>query len=297
MAGTITEDEMLDKARELGTIEAAAKWMRQQGLTLAPNPIPPANRELPPVEPQGGLKTAERASTMAADTGEEDTTYDTEDTGAMGGLDLANLDFDQLQSNPGALLKSLFDASQAADKRAALSSKQLYDAGRQRIMEKYAGPTQSERLFALSKAMLSPTDFPGFKGFAANVTGALSENAKAAREAERKREEQLFALQQQYQQGEIERAAARPKTAFELAKLAANLNKPQWVRSVNPTTGEVTLTPVYPGQTDAGGAVKATFENTRYIDRAADMIKLPPTIKFFIAKDDPSQTPRPIPGR
>lgn len=243
MAGTITEDEMLDKARELGTIEAAAKWMRQQGLTLAANPIPPANRELPPVEPQGGLKTAEEASTMAADTGEEDTgTEDTgaEDTGAMGGLDLASLDFGQLKSDPGGFFKSLLAANQAADQRAAASAKQLYDAGRQRIMEKYAGPTQSERLFALSKAMLSPTDFPGFKGFLGNVTGALGENAKAAREAEQKREEQLFALQQQYQQGEAARMAARPKTAADLASKYITATKPDKRRTgFDPITGEL----------------------------------------------------------
>lgn len=240
MAGTITEDELLNKARELGgEIGDAVKWMRQQGLTLVANPIPPANRELPPVEPQGGLETAERASTMAADTGEEDTTYGTEDTGAedtgaMGGLDLASLDFGQLKSDPGGFFKSLLAANQAADQRAAASAKQLYDAGRQRIMEKYAGPTQSERLFALSKAMLSPTDFPGFKGFLGNVTGVLGENAKAAREAEQKREEQLFALQQQYQQGEAARMAARPKTAADLASkyIAATKTKDPFAGAV-----------------------------------------------------------------
>lgn len=174
---------------------------------------------------------------MAADTGEEDTgAEDTgaEDTGAMGGLDLASLDFGQLKSDPGGFFKSLLAANQAADQRAAASAKQLYDAGRQRIMEKYAGPTQSERLFALSKAMLSPTDFPGFKGFLGNVTGALGENAKAAREAEQKREEQLFALQQQYQQGEATRMAARPKTAADLASKYIAATKTPAKSSVSP---------------------------------------------------------------
>lgn len=221
MTGTITEDEMLDKARELGTIEAAAKWMRQQGLTLAANPIPPANRELPPVEPQGGLKTAEEASTMAADTGEEDT--GTED--ATGALDYASIDFSKLKDDPGNTLKSLLMAVDAAEQRKAATAKRLYEEGEKRILEKYAGPSQSERLFALSRAMLSPTDFPGFKGFLGNVTGALGESAKAAREAEQTREQKLFELRQQYLTDEAERAAARPKTALEMAKTIATLSK------------------------------------------------------------------------
>lgn len=220
MAGTITEDELLNKARELGgEIGDAVKWMRRQGLTLVPNPIPPANRELPPVEPQGGLKTAEEASTMAADTGEEDTgTEDTgaEDTGAMGGLDYANVDFSQIKDNPGAFIKSFLDASRASDARRAASAKKLYEEADKRILEKYAGPSQSERLFALSRAMLSPTDFPGFKGFLGNITGALSENAKAAREAEQLRQQKQFENYLQYQKGELERGDAMAKTAADL---------------------------------------------------------------------------------
>lgn len=212
---TISMQDFDAQVQKRGSVGAALNWARENGYEL-----PPANRELPPVEPQGGLKAAEEASTMAADTGEEDTgTEDTgaEDTGAMGALDLANLDFSQIKSDPGNFFKSLLAANQAAEQRAALSSKQLYEEGRKRIMEKYAGPSQSERLFALSRAMLSPTKTPGFAGFLGNVTGALSENAKAAREAEQTREEQLLALQQQYQQGEAARLAAQPKTAADLA--------------------------------------------------------------------------------
>lgn len=271
MAGTITEDELLNKARELGgEIGDAVKWMRRQGLTLAPNPIPPANRELPPAEPQGGLKTVERASTMAADTGEEDTGAEdtgTEDTGTLGGLDLANLDFSQIKSDPGSFFQSILKANQAAEQRATLSAKRLYDAGRQRILEKYAGPKRSEQLFALSKAMLSPRDTPGFGGFLANVTGALSENAKAAREAEQKREEQLFALQQQYQQGEAARLAARPRTVADLVAkyinaqtAAAKANAPVrgiavGNRLVNPYTNQDIEPPV--------GTIK-TYKGRKY---------------------------------
>lgn len=270
MAGTITEDELMDKARELGTVGAATKWMRQQGLTLAANPIPPANRELPPVEPQGGLKTAEEASTMAADTGEEDTgTEDTgtEDTGTMGGLDLASIDFGQIKSDPTKFFQSFLTSMQAAEKNRAASAKRMYEEADKRILEKYAGPSQSERLFALSRAMLSPTDFPGFKGFLGNVTGALSENAKAAREAEQLRQQKQFENYLQYQKGELERAAAQPKTVADLVAkyinaqtAAAKANAPVrgiavGNRLVNPYTNQDIEPPV--------GTIK-TYKGRKY---------------------------------
>lgn len=223
--GTVTEDELMAKARELGTVGDAVKWMRSQGMTLAANPV--GQGELPPVEPKGALEEV-------SVTEDGDNVDVSEETETPGGLDLATLDFGQIKSDPGSFFKSLLAANQAAEQRAATSAKQLYDEGRRRIMEKYAGPTQSERLYALSRAMLSPSKTPGFAGFLGNVTGALSENAKAAREAEQAREEQLFALQQQYQQGEATRMAARPKTAADLASKYITATKAPAKSSVSP---------------------------------------------------------------
>lgn len=213
------------QVQKLGSVGAALNWARENGYEL-----PPANQELPPVAEQGALA----AAAQAADTGEEETMDDTADTGGMGGLDLATLDLGQIKTDPAGFFKSILEANQAAEQRAALSAKQLYDAGRQRIMEKYAGPKRSEQLFALSQAMLSPRDTPGFGGFLANVTGALGANAKAVRDAEQAREEQLLALQQQYQQGEAARMAARPKTAADLASKYIAATKAPAKSSVSP---------------------------------------------------------------
>lgn len=219
------------QVQKLGSVGAALNWARENGYEL-----PPANQELPPVAEQGALA----AAAQAADTGEEETMDDTAATGGMGGLDLATLDLGQIKTDPGNFFKSILEANQAAEQRAALSAKQLYDAGRQRIMEKYAGPKRSEQLFALSQAMLSPRDTPGFGGFLANVTGALGANAKAVRDAEQAREEQLLALQQQYQQGEAARMAARPKTAADIAAKYIAATKPEKRRTgFDPITGEL----------------------------------------------------------
>ena len=248
---TISMEDFDAKAQELGSVGAALKWARENGYEL-----PPANRELPPIADKGALAAAAEADAEQADA-------DAEQADVDGALDYANVNLGQIKSDPGGFFKSLLAASQAADKRAAASAQRLYEEGRQRIMEKYAGPSQSERLFALSKAMLSPTDFPGFKGFLGNVTGALSENAKAAREAEQKREEQLFALQQ----AEAARAAARPRTLADFASkynaatnAAAKANAPVrgiavGNRLVNPYTNQDIEPPV--------GTIK-TYKGRKY---------------------------------
>ena len=220
MPRKITMQELDAKAQELGTIGAATKWMRENGLTLEDA----GSGELPPVaqQPVGALsQTAESEPQPDA-------------------LEYGNLDFNKMRDDPNAFFKVILDAQRSADERAAQSSTQLYEEGRKRIMEKYSGPSQSEQLFALSRAMLSPRKVPGFKGFLGNVVGTLGDNATAMQQAQRAREEQLFALQQQYQQGAAEREAARPRTALELAKTYADVTAPAKRRTgFNPVTGDL----------------------------------------------------------
>lgn len=241
MPRTITEDELMDKARELGTIGEATKWMKANGITLMPNPIPPADEELPPVsQTQGALSAMEDEE----ETGAED---------AMGALDLAALDFSDMdRTKLPSMLNTLYQHNLAAQQRADQSAKQLYEEGRKRIMEKYAGPSQAEQLFALSRAMLAPRKAPGFGGFMGNVMGAFGNMETAQRQAEQEREERLLALQQQYQQGQIQREAQRPKTALELAKTYAALTKPTQRRTgFNPITGRLQYMDT--GEAVAGG--------------------------------------------
>jgi len=210
--------DWLDMARDFPTHAEAEQYRQRNGIQIEGEKSVNYSDygELPPLSQASSLAATQQVAEPeeAVSTMDEEEETGAED--AMGGLDLANLDFSKMRGDP-AIFQQILQASIAANKRAEQSAKKLYEEGRKRIMEKYAGPSQSERLFALSRAMLSPTDFPGFKGFLGNVTGALSENAKAQRMAEQAREEQLFNLQQQYQQEAATRAAALPKTAADLA--------------------------------------------------------------------------------
>lgn len=239
---TMKMSDWLETAREFPTAAEAEAYRQRNGIQIEGEKSMTRSDygELPPVAEQAGALDA-AAAADEADAAAEDQAAAADDA-AAGALDFANLDFSKLRADP-TVFQQLLQANYAANQRAEQSAKQLYEEGRKRIMEKYAGPTASERLFALSRAMLSPTKVPGFAGLLGNVTGALSENAKAAREAEQAREEQLFNLQQQYAQGTATRAAALPKTAADLAAKYLTATKPVLPRVVGtPVIGNKVVT-------------------------------------------------------
>lgn len=172
-----------------------------------------------------------------------------------------------------------------------------FDNAKAYIEQNYRGPGLSEQLFAISQALLSPRKMPGFSGTLANISPVFTQIAKAQRTAAQERAEALMKLQQQYQSGEIEAQGDVLKNELALMRARAAANKPQYIRTEDPS-GKVTITPVFPnGQPSQTQNDGPTFENTRYIKNQTEIIKLPPEIKYFIAVDDPNQTPRPIPGR
>lgn len=223
--------DWLEQAREFPTQAEAERYRLANGIQIeGENSVDNSdNGELPPVS-GGALSTI----TATDEDGNVDVTDDTE---TPGGLDLASIDFDKFRTNPGEVLKSLFQANQAAEQRAAASSKRLYDQARQRIMEKYAGPSEADQLLALSRAMLAPRKVPGFKGFLGSVVGSLDENAQATRKAQLAREDQLFALQQQYQKAEADRLAGRPKALTDMLRTYAAAKPPASGMNYDPQRG------------------------------------------------------------
>lgn len=75
----------------------------------------------------------------------------------------------------------------AYPEKQAMERKQAFEQGQQYIAQSYAGPSLSQQLFALSKALLSPKPYRGFAGTLANVSTALSDIAKTQQEAKQKR--------------------------------------------------------------------------------------------------------------
>lgn len=217
MPRVISMQDFDKKVQELGSVGAANQWLRQNGYEL-----PPADSgELPPI---GGLSAAQNQEVDMGAVGGPDE----EDEEALGGLaaaDDGSLDFTKLND------PSVFNRMYASQRRATAaqdqSAKQLFEQARAKLMQRYAGPTRSDQLLAISSAMLAPRKVPGFKGFLGSMVNTSLGISQAQQQAERQREEQLMALQQQYQTGAAARAAAQQKGTLELLRTYGSLNKPR----------------------------------------------------------------------
>jgi hypothetical protein len=138
------------------------------------------------------------------------------------------LDFAQLgdPTKVSGLLQSLYTQQLAAQTEKEASDKKRFEEGTARIKERNQGPTQSEQLFMLSKALLAPRKYTGIGGTIGKISGAFSDISDVERKARQQREAQLAALQDQYMGTTGGYAVDRAKTAADLVKVAAPLLKP-----------------------------------------------------------------------
>lgn len=114
-----------------------------------------------------------------------------------------------------------------------LAREAQFKAAQDRIAQMYGGPSQSQMLFALSQALLSPRKYSGFAGTMYNVSQALGGIGKAQEDANRKRAEAEFELKQAYDTGasndELEALKLRyqlVKEANDVAAAQAKANQP-----------------------------------------------------------------------
>ena len=156
------------------------------------------------------------------DTEADDRAQSMADLAAKGDIDFAQLG-DQAKL-PG-LLQSLYGQQMRALAQQEDSAKKRFEAGEARIKERNQGPTQSEQLFMLSKALLAPRDYRGFGGTVGKISGAFSDISEAERKAREQRDAQLAALQDQYMETTGGYGVKRAQTAADLVKTAAPMFK------------------------------------------------------------------------
>lgn len=82
--------------------------------------------------------------------------------------------------------------------------KDLFAQGEQRINQMYAGPSQSDQMYALAQAFLAPRRYGGFAETLGNVSRAFGGIRQQRRTAEQQRAEALSRLRDTYGKGEIE---------------------------------------------------------------------------------------------
>jgi len=149
-----------------------------------------------------------------------------------------DIDFAQLSDptkGPG-LLQALYRQNLSAQTEKEASDKKRFEAGEARIRERNQGPTQSEQLFMLSKALLAPRKYTGIGGTIGKISGAFSDISDVERKARQQREAQLAALQDQYMGTTGGYGATRAQTAADLVKVAAPLLKKPARSTASPIT-------------------------------------------------------------
>lgn len=149
-----------------------------------------------------------------------------------------DIDFAQLGDPtkvPG-LLQALYRQQLSAQTEKEASDKKRFEAGEARIRERNQGPTQSEQLFMLSKALLAPRKYTGIGGTIGKISGAFSDISDVERKARQQREAQLAALQDQYMGTTGGYGATRAQTAADLVKVAAPLLKKPAASTTSPVT-------------------------------------------------------------
>lgn len=156
------------------------------------------------------------------DTEADDRVQSMADLAVKGDIDFAQLG-DQAKL-PG-LFQSVYMAQRTAQDQKETDLKKLLEAGEARIRERNQGPTQSEQLFMLSKALLAPRDYRGFAGTVGKISGAFSDISDVERKAREQRDAQLAALQESYAREAAGFGVDRAKTAADLVKTAAPLLK------------------------------------------------------------------------
>jgi len=208
------------KAQELGSIGAALQWARDNGYTVdTSTELPPLPGQQPVYEqPTGGL-----AQAGAPDVQNDLNTAEAEDGADLGMLAGQDIDFSKL--NDPVMFGNLYRQTLAQQQAYEKSAAERFEAAKARLNQRYAGPSQADQLFSLSRALLSPRKTPGFAGTLQQVVGSFDDVSKAQRQAQIAREEQLAALQEQYEQGRYQRGAAGTKNITDLLKTYATINK------------------------------------------------------------------------
>lgn len=139
-----------------------------------------------------------------------------------------DIDFAQLGDPtkvPG-LMQALLRQQLAAQTQQEAGDKERFEAGEARIRERNRGPSRSDQLFMLSKALLAPRDYRGFAGTVGKISGAFSDISAAERKAGDARDAQLAALQDQYMEKTGGYGVKRAQTAADTLKIAAPLLRP-----------------------------------------------------------------------
>lgn len=220
-----TEDDYANLVSKIGASKAA-QMAKEQGWSIRPKEVKfaPAMGGGDQMEDEDLNVANEDAAENAAD---EDAAEAYTSLGGLSAMDL---------TDPKQISKAIIAN--------AAKQQQYYDNLANQIKQRRYGPSETERLLALSAAFFSPTSVRGLSGTMSNVLPVLQKFGELKRTGEEKREEALQNLAKQRMalaQGDV-------KTALDLQRLLATYNKNPYSNAVfNPEDKSWNLRPGTPG--------------------------------------------------
>jgi hypothetical protein len=147
-----------------------------------------------------------------------------EDVGALSAM--GGIDFAQLKSDPMGLIQSVYDRQLAAEAAREKTQRELFERGEENIRARNAGMSQSEKLFAISQALLAPRKYRGIAGTIGKLSGAFGDIAEADRKARLARETELERFRNSYLSGVADRGVTSARTAAELVRAGSAFARP-----------------------------------------------------------------------
>jgi hypothetical protein len=148
------------------------------------------------------------------------------DTGGLGALGaMGGIDFGRLRTDPAAVLGDVYKQQMAAQEAEKKSLAEFYEKGRANIIARNRGPSTSEQLFALSRALLAPRKYRGIASTIDKISGAFGDISSAQRRAEMSREEQLAKFDEAYGMKRAALGTQSAKMAGDLVRTAGQYIK------------------------------------------------------------------------
>ena len=149
------------------------------------------------------------------------------DTGGLGALGaMGGIDFGRLRTDPAAVLGDVYKQQMAAQEAEKKSLAEFYEKGRANIIARNRGPSTSEQLFALSRALLAPRKYRGIASTIDKISGAFGDISSAQRRAEMSREEQLAKFDEAYGMRRAALGTQSAKMVGDLVRTATPYMKP-----------------------------------------------------------------------
>lgn len=225
----MTSAEWLALVNEVG-YEAARDILRNWGTTIDGIPAAKPNVTSAPLSVTPPKLAAPQGNTMD----------ETEEVEAAGGaLSAAATDGALVAPSPSEWTSWQKRNADLQEQQAAMR-KQQFEQGQQIIQQMYGGPSPSERMWALSRALLSPRRYKGLAGTLDNLTQSYADVSTQSRTAEKQRAEALLRLQNSYQDADMKSAESGLERELQLLQARYKAGKPATRRTgFNPLNGKL----------------------------------------------------------